>query len=346
MDQLQSHLLQLKNMKFNEKQLAYGSTILISLAPFLVLFLFRIENTSKHRNKLRLALSFASGGLLGDAFLHLIPHSMNPHHHHGGDGHHHHHHHHNHHHHPDNDDHGDHHDHDHHHNDHDHDHKDHDHHHQTMVGLYIIIGIVLFFIIEKFVHIIKDDSHHHHHHKLKEKLSDTEEDDDEKKDSEKKKLRKKQKNVSQSRLVSGILNLIADFLHNLTDGLAIGATFAAGGSMGAITAFTILMHEIPHEIGDYAMLIQAGYRRRNAMALQLVTAIGALIGTFIGLHYGGLDYATQIILPITAGGFIYIATVSIVPELLEGKISHLQSFYEVTALFIGVAMMYWIALNE
>ncbi|KAF7494425.1 Protein catecholamines up [Sarcoptes scabiei] len=295
MDQLQSHLLQLKNMKFNEKQLAYGSTILISWHP----------------------LSFASGGLLGDAFLHLIPHSMNPHHHHGGDGHHHH----NHHHHPDNDDHGDHHDHDHHHNDHDHDHKDHDHHHQTMVGLYIIIGIVLFFIIEKFVHIIKDDSHHHHHHKLKEKLSDTEEDDDEKKDSEKKKLRKKQKNVSQSRLVSGILNLIADFLHNLTDGLAIGATFAAGGSMGAITAFTILMHEIPHEIG-------------------------ALIGTFIGLHYGGLDYATQIILPITAGGFIYIATVSIVPELLEGKISHLQSFYELTALFIGVAMMYWIALNE
>lgn len=147
-------------------------------------------------------------------------------------------------------------------------------------------------------------------------------------------------------MVSGILNLIADFLHNLTDGLAIGATFAAGGSMGAITAFTILMHEIPHEIGDYAMLIQAGYLRRNAMALQLVTAIGALIGTFIGLHYGGLDYATQIILPITAGGFIYIATVSIVPELLEGKISHLQSFYELTALFIGVAMMYWIALNE
>lgn len=115
--------------------------------------------------------------------------------------------------------------------------------------------------------------------------------------------------------------------------------------MGSITAITILLHEIPHEIGDYAILIQAGYRRRNALALQLVTAIGALLGTAVGLHYGTLEHATQIILPVTAGGFIYIATVSVIPELLE-KTGKLQTVAEVLAMFAGISMMYWIALNE
>lgn len=145
--------------------------------------------------------------------------------------------------------------------------------------------------------------------------------------------------------MSGILNLIADFLHNFTDGLAIGATFAAGKGMGTITAVTILLHEIPHEIGDYAILIQAGYKRRSAISLQLVTAIGALIGTAVGLHYGTLEDATQFILPITAGGFIYIATVSIMPSLQE-KSSSLQSLCEMFSIFTGIGMMYWIALNE
>lgn len=147
-------------------------------------------------------------------------------------------------------------------------------------------------------------------------------------------------------MISGILNLIADFLHNFTDGLAIGATFAAGQGMGMVTAITILLHEIPHEIGDYAILIQAGYRRKNAIALQLVTAVGALIGTAIGLHYGTLEHATKIILPVTAGGFIYIATVSVIPELLESTVSHLQSFIEILFLLLGVSMMYCVAIFE
>lgn len=116
--------------------------------------------------------------------------------------------------------------------------------------------------------------------------------------------------------------------------------------MGLITSFTIFMHEIPHEIGDYAILIQAGYKRSSAIGLQLVTAIGALIGTAVGLHYGTLEYATQFILPVTAGGFIYIATVSVIPELLEKTNSHLQSLLEVVAMLTGLGMMFVIALNE
>ena len=323
--------------KFNDAQLAYASTVLISIAPFMVLFLFPMDNTGRYRNRLRLALSFASGGLLGDAFLHLIPHSMSEHHH-SDHGHHH-------------DDHTEHHDHDHSHHDHHNEH--HSHHHQTKVGLYIIAGIIIFFIIEKFVHLVKGSDHHHHHQQQPQQQLQSQSSSNKKKNKAKPVVESKHSDSLDSskgrHLVSGILNLIADFLHNFTDGLAIGATFAAGHGpqMGIITAVTILLHEIPHEIGDYAILIQSGYRRRSAILLQLVTAVGALMGTAVGLHYGTLEHATQFILPITAGGFIYIATVSVIPELLETKASsHGQSITEISALLVGVAMMYGIALNE
>lgn len=63
--------------------------------------------------------------------------------------------------------------------------------------------------------------------------------------------------------VAGYLNLAADFTHNFTDGLAIGASYLAGRSVGIVTTFTVLIHEIPHEIGDFAILIQSGCNRRK-----------------------------------------------------------------------------------
>jgi len=63
--------------------------------------------------------------------------------------------------------------------------------------------------------------------------------------------------------VSGYLNLAADFTHNFTDGLAIGASYLAGKNIGIITTVTVLLHEVPHEIGDFAILIQSGCSRRK-----------------------------------------------------------------------------------
>ncbi len=80
--------------------------------------------------------------------------------------------------------------------------------------------------------------------------------------------------------VAGYLNLFADFFHNFTDGLAIGASFIAGEGVGKITTLTILLHEIPHEVGDYAILIQSGVPPMKAILMQLVTAVGALTGIF------------------------------------------------------------------
>lgn len=146
--------------------------------------------------------------------------------------------------------------------------------------------------------------------------------------------------------VSGYLNLAADFTHNFTDGLAIGASYLAGRSVGIITTLTILLHEVPHEIGDFAILIQSGYPKRKAMYLQLLTAVGAIAGTVCGLLAEGVGTAaTAWILPFTAGGFIYIATVSVIPELLEDTAPG-QSIKEVLALFLGIAMMVLITYIE
>ena len=146
--------------------------------------------------------------------------------------------------------------------------------------------------------------------------------------------------------VAGYLNLAADFTHNFTDGLAIGASYLVSVNVGLVTTATILIHEVPHEIGDFAILVQSGYPKRKAMLLQLSTATGAMIGTFCGLladSFSGV--ATMWILPFTAGGFIYIATVSVIPELLENS-SIWQSVKEILAMFIGVALMVFIAMVE
>merc|ERR1712128_391806 len=172
---------------------------------------------------------------------------------------------------------------------------------------------------------------------------------DEKTDeSDDKKLveKKEEKEPEQELAVAAWLNLAADFAHNFTDGLAIGASFLAGQSIGVITTLTILLHEVPHEIGDFAILIQSGVPRNKAIALQALTAVGALTGCVVSLLLGGAtEQAASLTLPFTAGGFIYIATVSVIPELLEGS-SFKQSVMEVAALLMGVGMMVIIAQYE
>merc|ERR1712048_12865 len=146
--------------------------------------------------------------------------------------------------------------------------------------------------------------------------------------------------------VAGFLNLAADMFHNFTDGLAVGASYLAGDSVGLITTITILFHEIPHEIGDFAILIQSGVPRGKAIALQLLTAVGAVTGCALSLLLGGAtDAASKVALPFTAGGFIYIATGHVIPELLEGA-SFKQSVLEIMAMLVGVGMMIVIAQYE
>ena len=274
---------------------ALSSTLLISIAPFLILFFIRLDNTEACRPYLKILLAFASGGLLGDAFLHLIPHSLSAHlsepqaHSHS----------------------------------HSHSHG-HGHSHNdglTSLGFWVLSGIFVFFLVEKIVRIIKGGHGHSH--------GDG-----------------KTETPAEEIQVAGYLNLVADFVHNLTDGLSIGASYLAGHSIGMVTTITVLFHEVPHEIGDFAILIKSGMSRRKALWLQLVTALGALTGTILSLSAVEMDEAANSwILPFTSGGFIYVATVSVIPELLESS-SFWQSLYEIAAFALGVAIMSVLASYE
>jgi len=318
---------------------AIMATLLISAAPFFILFFIPLDNSAEKQWLLKILLAFASGGLLGDAFLHLIPHALmavqaDE----GGHGHSH---------------------------AHGHSHGGDDGHgpHDMSVGLGVLSGILAFLCVEKFVRIMKGGHGHSHNIPLeksleKKKIKDTQEKKAKSSDDENDDITEDKDEVieeSESKVeevedqeikVSGFLNLAADCFHNFTDGLAVGASFLAGESIGTITTITILFHEVPHEIGDFAILIQSGVPRGKAIALQALTAVGALTGCVVSLVLGGAtDAAASLTLPFTAGGFIYIATVSVIPELLEGA-TFKQSVMEVIALLMGVLMMVIIAQYE
>jgi len=127
--------------------------------------------------------------------------------------------------------------------------------------------------------------------------------------------------------------------------MAIAASFLTSYQVGFSTTLAVLIHEIPHEIGDYAILIRSGFSRKNAMAAQLVTAIGAFLGVGVGILSGGISAGTGWILPFTAGGFIYIATVDVMPSLLEDTTMK-QTFVELCAILSGIFLMVLIAIYE
>ncbi|TLD31393.1 hypothetical protein PspLS_02860 [Pyricularia sp. CBS 133598] len=165
---------------------------------------------------------------------------------------------------------------------------------------------------------------------------------------------------------SGLLNLIADFTHNITDGLAMSASFYASPTIGATTALAVALHECPHQVGDFALLIQSGFSKWSAIGLQFVTALGALLGTLIGIavqEFGGSGgepvlmgaglWGTSLtwgdmLLPFTAGTFLYVGTVAAVPELLEtesgDKVREVKkTFVQFVAVALGAGIMLYIS---
>ena len=172
------------------------------------------------------------------------------------------------------------------------------------------------------------------------------------------KSKKEDKGASPSIRLSAYLNLIADFTHNITDGLAMSSSFYASPTLGATTAVAVFFHEIPHEVGDFALLIQSGFSKRKAMGAQFMTALGAFLGTCIGIavqEFGksgsvGFDGETyskglagtglgwgDLLLPFTAGTFLYVGTVAVIPELLDTGPNKRQELKQTAAQFVALA---------
>ncbi|KAK1968109.1 ZIP zinc transporter [Colletotrichum sublineola] len=180
---------------------------------------------------------------------------------------------------------------------------------------------------------------------------------------------KTEKDMNPSVKLAGYLNLIADFTHNITDGLAMSASFYASPTIGATTTVAVFFHEIPHEVGDFALLVQSGFSKKAAMGAQFVTALGALLGTLIGIavqEFGGSSgdgamarnaglWGTSLtwgdmLLPFTAGTFLYVGTVAVIPELLEtgpNKVVELRkTLVQFAAIAVGAGIMLYISWHD
>jgi len=126
----------------------------------------------------------------------------------------------------------------------------------------------------------------------------------------------------ENKKIVGYLNLLANCTDNLLHGLAVGTSFLSSFRLGVTTTAAILLHEIPHEFGDFAILLKSGFDRWEAARAQISTALVGLLGALAALAFEsseGLEVLLMYILPFTAGGFLNIALVSVIPELMEEK---------------------------
>lgn len=184
--------------------------------------------------------------------------------------------------------------------------------HATLVSILIIIGVLFFFILEKFLH-------WHHHGEDKE-----------------------EPNIHSV----GKLLLLSDGFHNLIDGIIIGVSFLVSVPVGIATTLAVILHEIPQEIGDFAVLIHSGYEKREALWLNFFSALMAMAGLILALIFGSLaETFTLWILPIAAGGFIYVAVADLIPELHKTK-EIKYSVLQIVAVVAGILAMAALTLLE
>lgn len=249
-----------------------------------------------------------------------------------------------------------------------------------LLGLGILVGFLTFVAMDKTLRIATggEGGHDHgHSHSLQDSAVATGSSPGRGNSSEVKKrkgksskgkaeAKEKKEEINPSAKLGGYLNLIADFTHNITDGLALSSSFYASPTIGATTTVAVFFHEIPHEVGDFALLIQSGFSKRKAMGAQFVTAIGAFLGTFIGIavqEFGDSTTASSssseisrglwgtglswgdMLLPFTAGTFLYVGTVAVIPELLEtgkDKGAEIQkTIAQFAAIAAGAGIMLW-----
>jgi zinc and cadmium transporter len=112
------------------------------------------------------------------------------------------------------------------------------------------------------------------------------------------------------------MNLVGDSLHNFIDGLAIAAGYAASIPLGITMTIGIATHEIPQEIGDFAVLLHGGFTKMRALTMNFLTAVTAILGGLVGYFLSANSIVFgNLLLPFAAGGFIYIAASDLIPEL-------------------------------
>ncbi len=136
------------------------------------------------------------------------------------------------------------------------------------------------------------------------------------------------------------LNLFGDSIHNFLDGLVIGASFLIDIRFGIVTTLMVILHEIPQEIGDFGVLVYGGFDKFKALTYNFLTALFAILGSVIGFYFSGmLGKFSAVVFPFTAGGFIYIASCDLIPEIHKQS-SLKKATFSMVFFVLGVFFMY------
>lgn len=173
------------------------------------------------------------------------------------------------------------------------------------VSLLVIAGIAIFFVLEKIIH------WQHCHQPV----------------------------TSEHAHPFAITNLIGDGVHNFIDGMIIGASYLISIPVGIATTIAVIIHEIPQEIGDFGVLLHGGFSKSKAIFFNFISALLSIVGGVLALVL--VNYNENLIsylIPFAAGGFIYIASADLIPELhKETKVT--KSLIQFTSFLLGIVVM-------
>lgn len=177
---------------------------------------------------------------------------------------------------------------------------------ESQEPLWALVGILSFFLLERFIH------HHHGHGK----------------------------HAEEKKTIVPLI-ILGDTMHNFTDGVAIAATFLISIPLGIVTSLAVAAHEIPQEIGDFGLLLNRGMKRGKVLLINLYSSLAALAGAILTYIYkDNLEGFLPLILSVTAGFFIYIALANLIPEI-HNRDNQKVAFWESVMLFIGVLVVYF-----
>ena len=143
-----------------------------------------------------------------------------------------------------------------------------------------------------------------------------------------------------------LMNLVGDGFHNFMDGMVIAASFLVGLPLGIATTLAVIFHEIPQEIGDFGVLLHGGFSKKKALFFNFLSASTAFAGVFFTFLLGvKFIHLTRLLIPFTAGGFLYIAGSDLIPELHK-ETQLAKSLWQMLGLILGIGVMMILLLNE
>jgi zinc and cadmium transporter len=180
----------------------------------------------------------------------------------------------------------------------------------NFVFILVLIGFLSFFIIEKVLHWRHCHEEHCKIHKMEKVHS------------------------------FGYLNLFGDGIHNFIDGIIIAAAFITSPIIGLTTSLIIILHELPQELGDFAVLLYAGFSKQKALLFNFLSAIVALFGGILGFFLlNSIESIIPFLLAFAAGGFLYIAASDLMPHIIREK-SLEKSFIYLLIVILGILLIY------